>query len=1053
MNKAQGLFETHDIPYDYEHHTFLNIFESIAIRDFNLFMETIIGIKEAISFLKGLDPEELLKSSIKGVWLSQKGPGECYTLQLGDLSECWTDCIEDTSVVALCRSNTSPGVYISDSSKLESSSCQCDDGFGYRHCSLLEPYSEGFSMCVTDQHQVSLGDEIGQNIIYVDHAVYGRPYLSKNHLDTMIGCTESMYTDDKVQERSPAYLIAKSLEHPSTKRTVFYPEATATSYTEAIKIYYERNNKEVTEPTNEKGMPMCKVLVNPRFAIDVRSDLTLDLPVKIEFRPCREDVSFNNTQVDIVPVCERMFYPLNANVDRNCWNSITGNKVVEFRYHMEPDLNNKDISCPPDTSYRRGNTCYKKTDKLEWDQARRQCWVWGGDLSFPLKEGNECSAPIIIRDAEELWIAGSSKMDVRPILQLDSPLFQEGTYDLSNDLCYPNIKIDLWCLLIGKCSGIRRGLCALPPTSLNYKPPIPEPSIKCPIIKPGMLPEWPYSDYEWLIEGYPGYSVIQACPVGQNGKVYWKCGKNGDWEGYPDFSECYNIDFDGALDSLDSEDSDVVPFEILNEVYQQVYHLDNFATGDIGHLITVMDKAMEKQKQHLSNGVPQDEYNYSERYTVESVRLIDTILEKSKSWFGLPPKKTMINLNRVQNNVEAFVQTFLKYSNTSESSFDYENIALNIKKNITKKTLYTFKAFGNSQIVIESSNSSNLNVIFQAFPNMHCIFNKQFNCVDPEPVGENLLSGTVIGASLLNQNNDLDTSSNVRVSLLFNNEIYGNNRNKLNPQCVYWSKKTLRWKTNGCRLVKFTDKFTQCECDHLTNFAVLMDFNNILEDNEDLNNILEYITLIGCSLSIVSLLVCLFVFFVILRNTGERVFIHQNLCISLLFGEIILLAGIDSADEEKLLCIVISACLHFFFLSSFFLDASGGRSVYYMTGYGFPLIIVLLSAFGIEYFSQGGYTADSFCWLNSKNEGFAWVAYFFVVLNSLQGVFILIFHVLLNEKARQDTRRFFKKNYYIQKWWLDQSTTYSGRDKDKNTGVKDLSTQEISSLSNKSSKF
>ncbi|XP_040580537.1 adhesion G protein-coupled receptor L3 isoform X2 [Lepeophtheirus salmonis] len=1049
-------------------------------------------------------------------------------------------------------------------------------------------------MCVTDQHQVSLGDEIGQNIIYVDHAVYGRPYLSKNHLDTMIGCTESMYTDDKVQVcilgntlslmkywcqgKKSCVFDSKSLEHPSTKRTVFYPEATATSYTEAIKICkingasifkpekskdfikiathlmentnlygawiypsdYERNNKEVTEPTNEKGMPMCKVLVNPRFAIDVRSDLTLDLPVKIEFRPCREDVSFNNTQVDIVPVCERMFYPLNANVDRNCWNSITGNKVVEFRYHMEPDLNNKDISCPPDTSYRRGNTCYKKTDKLEWDQARRQCWVWGGDLSFPLKEGNECSAPIIIRDAEELWIAGSSKMDVRPILQLDSPLFQEGTYDLSNDLCYPNIKIDLWCLLIGKCSGIRRGLCALPPTSLNYKPPIPEPSIKCPIIKPGMLPEWPYSDYEWLIEGYPGYSVIQACPVGQNGKVYWKCGKNGDWEGYPDFSECYNIDFDGALDSLDSEDSDVVPFEILNEVYQQVYHLDNFATGDIGHLITVMDKAMEKQKQHLSNGVPQDEYNYSERYTVESVRLIDTILEKSKSWFGLPPKKTMINLNRVQNNVEAFVQTFLKYSNTSESSFDYENIALNIKKNITKKTLYTFKAFGNSQIVIESSNSSNLNVIFQAFPNMHCIFNKQFNCVDPEPVGENLLSGTVIGASLLNQNNDLDTSSNVRVSLLFNNEIYGNNRNKLNPQCVYWSKKTLRWKTNGCRLVKFTDKFTQCECDHLTNFAVLMDFNNILEDNEDLNNILEYITLIGCSLSIVSLLVCLFVFFVILRNTGERVFIHQNLCISLLFGEIILLAGIDSADEEKLLCIVISACLHFFFLSSFFWMLLEGiniylklvkvfdsgiprRSVYYMTGYGFPLIIVLLSAFGIEYFSQGGYTADSFCWLNSKNgaiwlfngpalviilvngffytmalriarrsilrrqdvsmirntmlyfrgstsllcvlgitwifgfayfsEGFAWVAYIFVVLNSLQGVFILIFHVLLNEKARQDTRRFFKKNYYIQKWWLDQSTTYSGRDKDKNTGVKDLSTQEISSLSNKSSKF
>ncbi|QQP53508.1 Latrophilin3like, partial [Caligus rogercresseyi] len=131
--------------------------------------------------------------------------------------------------------------------------------------------------------------------------------------------------------------------------------------------------------------------------------------------------------------------------------------------------------------------------------------------------------------------------------------------------------------------------------------------------------------------------------------------------------------------------------------------------------------------------------------------------------------------------------------------------------------------------------------------------------------------------------------------------------------------------------------------------------------------VLDYITLVGCSLSIFSLLICLFVFFVILRNTGERVIIHQNLCLCLFLGEIILLAGLDSAKEGN--TFVLSS-LHPF--TSFFSPHSSGCSwkesiftssllrtyIYFITGYGIPATIVLLSVCGVNYVSIDGYTSE-----------------------------------------------------------------------------------------------
>jgi hypothetical protein len=83
---------------------------------------------------------------------------------------------------------------------------------------------------------------------------------------------------------------------------------------------------------------------------------------------------------------------------------------------------------------------------------------------------------------------------------LNKTHFVEGTFDQSNDLCFPNTSIDEGCQL-GNCYIKRRGLCALP---IAVKPRTPLPSGgSCPPVQTGS-DGWLYPDYPWTETGEPG---------------------------------------------------------------------------------------------------------------------------------------------------------------------------------------------------------------------------------------------------------------------------------------------------------------------------------------------------------------------------------------------------------------------------------------------------------------------------------------------------------------------------------------------------------------------
>ena len=83
--------------------------------------------------------------------------------------------------------------------------------------------------------------------------------------------------------------------------------------------------------------------------------------------------------------------------------------------------------------------------------------------------------------------------------------------------------------------------------------------------------------------------------------------------------------------------------------------------------------------------------------------------------------------------------------------------------------------------------------------------------------------------------------------------------------CCYYNFTSLIWETQGCTRNKSaeTNVTIVCSCTHLTNFAVLLDFSGSGESLSALNAaVLNYISIVGCSISVVLMGLVVIIFMV-----------------------------------------------------------------------------------------------------------------------------------------------------------------------------------------------
>lgn len=213
------------------------------------------------------------------------------------------------------------------------------------------------------------------------------------------------------------------------------------------------------------------------------------------------------------------------------------------------------------------------------------------------------------------------------------------------------------------------------------------------------------------------------------------------------------------------------------------------------------------------------------------------------------------------------------------------------------------------------------------------------------------------------------------------------------------------WSDNGMTFLdNDEDNFTTCWTDHLTSFAVLIDYS---KDNEKIQlsntekQVLDLITKTGSGLAILCLVACIFTFARVRGLSAMRYRIHLNLCAALAAAQLVFVTGID-ATEIKGVCVAVAVMLHYFFTASFtwmlveaihlFLKIVSvfniriTRMRYYVAiGWGIPVLIVAISVSA----HHEGYGTPKLCWL-SLDGGLIWAFFIPVVIVVSINVFVLV---------------------------------------------------------------
>ncbi|XP_032778359.2 adhesion G protein-coupled receptor L3 [Daphnia magna] len=646
------------------------------------------------------------------------------------------------------------------------------------------------------------------------------------------------------------------------------------------------------------------------------------------------------------------------------------------------------------------DSCYRLTPvNLEWKEARSYCLQLGGDLahftssidfaSILRSLDNSIPSEITASSAIPTWFKFYTWDNEQRTPQhfrqyLDG--FQCAVYEVQPGVG-PNPHSR--CKTGTKTKKVR-GLCVLPPglieDNFNYEP------ISCPI-KCGVS-GYP-SNVCW--EGDADTKVYQDCPNGLTGNASWTCNLAGQWmTPTPDLSNCTNSVIEESISQANKEmENGGDPSQALGTL-SSVLKQNELASGDIIQLDQTVRLAIDKQTQLLAaNSDPNSKDSISKNFTSSVTDVNNVLLGNELAFWGLESNARSEAIDQVQKNMDDTL--FLLASNLLEKIYknnDYENIAVQVEnkpKSDYNNETYVYVSGFKDQLILPAgfpyaTNDPKTRLSFTTYPAFQNLLYGdtlaqlfEENRTNSDPIKQVVVS-KVMGATLGEPNGHIhfvDGKVEILLSTL-NLNLYEVDRTS--ARCAYWNVSTQDWSFDGCEVVETNDKSsTRCRCNHLTNFAVVMDINGVFRNKTV--PALDYITIIGESISIACLTLALIIFYWVRTLRRDfRFMIHRNLCINLLIAEILLLAGIDATSNRDV-CLSIGVFLHLFFLCAFswmfieglymyFLitkvfDGSGlKRWQYYAIGYGFPVLVVAIT---LAATNTQAYSNSTYCWLSYEN--------------------------------------------------------------------------------------
>ncbi|XP_074166799.1 adhesion G protein-coupled receptor F4-like isoform X2 [Sminthopsis crassicaudata] len=205
-------------------------------------------------------------------------------------------------------------------------------------------------------------------------------------------------------------------------------------------------------------------------------------------------------------------------------------------------------------------------------------------------------------------------------------------------------------------------------------------------------------------------------------------------------------------------------------------------------------------------------------------------------------------------------------------------------------------------------------------------------------------------------------------------------------QCVGWHSRKRRWVEEACETTMDVMDKASCRCNY-TN--LLMSFSILMSPKTFTNKTLDYITCIGLSISILSLILCLIIEITVWSQvTVTEISYMRHVCIvniatSLLIANVwfIVASFFDGAARSYNWCVAVTFFSHYFYLSLFFwmlikallilygilivfrrMMKSTMMAIAFLVGYGCPLVIAAITVSVTE--PRKGYVRAQACWLN-----------------------------------------------------------------------------------------
>ncbi|XP_074093254.1 adhesion G protein-coupled receptor F4 isoform X2 [Macrotis lagotis] len=246
-----------------------------------------------------------------------------------------------------------------------------------------------------------------------------------------------------------------------------------------------------------------------------------------------------------------------------------------------------------------------------------------------------------------------------------------------------------------------------------------------------------------------------------------------------------------------------------------------------------------------------------------------------------------------------------------------------------------------------------------------------------------------------------------------------NKSHNVRAQCVGWHSRNRRWVKEACQTTEDVVDKASCRCNY-TN--LLMSFSILMSPKTLINETLDYITCIGLSISILSLILCLIIEITVWSQvTVTEISYMRHVCIvniatSLLIANVwfIVASFFDGRERNYKWCVSVTFFSHYFYLSLFFwmlikallilygilivfrrMMKSTMMATAFSVGYGCPLVIAAITVAVTE--PEKNYVRPQACWLKWDNSK-ALLAFAIPVLTIVAVNLIVVFIVAVNTR-------------------------------------------------------